>query len=160
MAETLQELYALLDRFLAEDVEAEALDEVYEKIMDLSFARLGDLLVEGERFDLKNPEDLFALRGVYEHALQRWDEGDFRGAAELFGVLAHMVDDEELKKSFLLSLALAAQKESMDRFLDEFVDLQNARGFFFVPRKEKAEEYLKKHSRLIESELEKIRRGG
>jgi len=153
-------LYDLLDTYLALDIEDESVDRLYEKILELAFDRLSEKLTEGEIFDLSRPEELATARAIYEHALERWDRGEFVGAKELFLVLSYMIDDPSIRKSLLLSLALTAQRESLDHFLQEFVDRSrlDEESLFFNALLPSADNYLAEKSDLIERELERVRK--
>ena len=151
-------LYELLDTFLLLELD-EDIDTIFQKILEVAFDALANKLTQGESFDLSNEFDLNVARAVYEHALERWDSKDFKGANELFLVLSYLLDDESIKKSLLVSLGLTAQKEPLERFLDEFVDREKLSGesYFFNALKSKADNYLKEHATLIENELQKAR---
>ena len=153
-------LYDLLDTYLALDIEAESIDRLYQKILEIAFDRLADKLTQGEAFDLSDETDRYTARAIYEHALERWDAKDYKGANELFLVLSYMIEEENIKKSLLLSLGLTAQKKSLDHFIEEYVDRSaiEEESFFFNALRPNADNYLTANAKLIERELEKIRK--
>jgi len=155
--ENIQKLYELLDTALQEDWEDEAIDELYQKILELSFDRLADKLTRGERFDLRDPMDLYSARGVYEHALERWESGDFKGAKELFLVLSFLMP-VRYKESMLLGAGMCAKEISLERFLEEFVDQEriDEESFFLEYLTPKAKEFLAKNQELIQRELQEL----
>ena len=155
--ENIQKLYELLDTALQEDWEDEAIDELYQKILELSFDRLADKLTGGERFDLRDPMDLYSARGVYEHALERWESGDFKGAKELFLVLSFLMP-VRYKESMLLGAGMCAKEISLERFLEEFVDQEriDEESFFLEYLTPKAKEFLAKNQELIQRELQEL----
>ncbi len=155
--ENIVELYKELDEALAKDQEDEEIEELYKKILDLSFDRLTYKLTRGEKFDFDNKEDLYSARGVYEHALERWDSGDFKGAEELFGVLSYLVP-AKYTTGMVLGLGLTSKRVPLDQFFDEYVDKSrlDESSLFFIHFTPKADQFLAKNSRLIEEKLESI----
>ncbi len=153
-------LYDLLDTYLALDIEAESIDRLYQKILEIAFERLTEKLTQGEVFDLTHEEDLYTARAIYEHALERWDAKDFKGANELFLVMSYLVQEDSIKKSLLVGLGLTAQKKSLDHFIEHFVDKEGLgeESFFFNALLPFADNYLKENAALIEEELAKIRK--
>ena len=151
-------LYELLDTFLLLELD-EDIDAIFQRILEVAFDELANRLTKAERFDLRNELDLNVARAVYEHALERWDSKDFKGANELFLVLSYLVDDEAIKRSLLVSLGLTAQKEPLERFLEEFVDREKLgeESYFFDALTKSADHYIKEYAPLIERELQKAR---
>ncbi len=151
-------LYEVLDISLALDRSGEEIDSVYMKILELTFDFLASKLSKAERFDLNSQKELLYARAVYEHALERWDSSDFKGAGELFTILSFMLDDERLKKSMLLSMGLCAKGESLDNFLQKYVDHDSLdqNSVFFDKLTPEADLFLNRESSLIERELAKI----
>ncbi len=155
--ENIQKLYELLEKALQEDWEEEAIDELYQKILELSFDRLANKLTQGEKFDIRDPMDLYSARGVYEHALERWESGDFKGAKELFLVLSFLMP-KRYKEPMLLGAGMCAQQISLERFLEEFVDQKriDEDSFFLEHLTPKAKEFLAKNKELIQKELQEM----
>jgi len=150
-------LYDVLDAYLAMDLEGEEIDELYELILQNAFDKLADKLTRGERFDLENEVDVYSARAIYEHALERWDSKDFKGANELFLVLSYLVEGS-IQKSMILGLALTAKRVGLDEFLNDFVDRKalDESSLFFDRFTAKADRFLSENSLLVESELKKI----
>ena len=146
---------------MQEDWEEEAIDELYQKILELSFDRLANKLTQGEKFDLSDLVDLYSARGVYEHALERWESGDFKGAKELFLVLSFLMP-VRYKESMLLGAGMCAKKISLERFLEEFVDQEriDEESFFLEHLTPKAKEFLAKNKELIQKELQEMEKLG
>ena len=159
--ENIQKLYELLDTALQEDWEEEAIDELYQKILELSFDRLANKLTRGEKFDLRDPMDLYSARGVYEHALERWESGDFKGAKELFLVLSFLMP-KRFKEPMLLGAGMCAKETPLERFLEEFVDQEriDEGSFFLEYLTPKAKEFLAKNQELIQRELQELEKIG
>ena len=150
-------LYDVLDTYLALDMDDEKIDELYGAILQQAFDDLADMLSQGKRFDFAKESDFYTARAIYEHALERWDAKDFKGANELFLVLSFIVP-EDFQEAMLLPLGLTAKKTSLERFIQEYVD-QAALGedsFFFDCFTPKAKEFLVQNSDQIDKELKKI----
>jgi len=151
-------LYELLDTFLLLELD-EDIDTIFQKILEVAFDDLVERLSEGRGFDLRNEFDLNVARAIYEHALERWDSKDFKGAKELFGVLSYMIEDEAITKGLMVAFGLAAKKEPLERYIEEFVDRNKVdeESYFFNVFDEKADNFLNKNANLIEKELAALR---
>ncbi|MRI83370.1 MAG: hypothetical protein C6I00_03025 [Nitratiruptor sp.] len=153
------ELYRLLEHYR----QIGALEEeaaLGTHILTLSLDHLAQRLLSQEPFDLEDPLDRSIVRGVYEHALERWERGDMAGAKELFLSLIPLVDEPALSKGLLLALALSAQGEPLQRFVEEFVDLDalDPGSIFFNAFTPAADNYLTQARQIIEAELERTRK--
>ncbi len=157
----IKKLYELLEEALRKDMEDEAIDSLYQKILELSFDQLANMLSQGEKFDLDNLRDLYTARGVYEHALERWDDKDFKGAKELFLVLSFLMP-KRFKEPMLLGVGMCAKQIPLDHFLEEYVDEEkvNEESFFLEHLTPKAKEFLAKNQELIQKELQEMERLG
>lgn len=150
-------LYEVLDTYLALDKD-EDIDSVYENILRVAFDRLAEMLADGKVFNLSNQEDLNTARAIYEHALERWDRKDFKGANELFLILSYIILDENLQKGMFLGLGATAKKISLDDFINSFIDKDklDENSIFFDKYTKKADEFLENERALINKELKKI----
>ena len=148
-------LYDLLDTMLLLDMDE--VDELYSHILQIAFDALAEKLTKGERFNFNDERELYIARAVYEHALERWDSEDLKGAKELFLVLSFMVP-ENYQKGILLALGATAKGIELDIFLDEFIDKEklNEDSFFFDKFTPKAEEFLAKEQMVVKRELAQI----
>jgi len=153
-------MYDVLDTLLALDMEAERIDRLYSKILETAFDALAEYLASFRHFDLSKEVDLYTVRAIYEHALERYDEGDFKGAKELFLILSLVVDDEEFKKAMLLHTAAAASSIDLNTFLQKFVDHSklDENSFFFTVFTKEAEDFMEKNRDTIEKELENLKK--
>ena len=156
--EDIVKLYDVLDTYLALDINEEDIDLLYQKILEIAFDRLADMLTKGEVFDIKNEKDLYTARAIYEHALERWDKNDFKGANELFLLLSYLIPEEKVQRGMFLALGATAKKIFLDDFIEEFIDKSNLNeeSFFFDSFTKKGEQFLKDESDLINKELKKI----
>ncbi len=150
-------MYDVLDTMLALDQKDEDIDTLYQNILEVAFDRLADMLTSGERFDFEKEEDAYTARAIYEHALERWDNRDFKGSSELFMVLSFLVP-QKLQEAMLLALAATIKKISLDTFLQEFIDRSNIdeESFFFDAFTPKARDFFVQNQKLIDEELKKV----
>ncbi|WP_200762461.1 hypothetical protein [Nitrosophilus alvini] len=153
-------MYDVLDTLLALDMEADRIDRLYSKILETAFDALAEYLTSFRHFDLSKEEELYTVRAIYEHALERYDEGDFKGAKELFLILSLVTDDEDFKKAMLLHTAAAAASVDLNAFLQKFVDHSklDENSFFFTVFTEEAEDFMEKNRDAIEKELENLKK--
>jgi len=156
--EDIVKLYDVLDTYLALDKEDKDIDILYQKIVEIAFDTLAQMLSVGEIFDLSKEKDLYTARAIYEHALERWDRKDFIGSNELFLLLSYLIQDEKIQKGMFLALGATAKKISLDEFIDKFIDKTklDEESFFFDKLSSEGEKFLKDESDLINKELKKI----
>ncbi|WP_187647088.1 hypothetical protein [Nitrosophilus labii] len=156
--EDIVKLYDVLDTYLALDMDEEDIDLLYQKILEKAFDTLADMLTKGEVFDISKDSDLYTARAIYEHALERWDRKEYKGANELFLILSYVIGDESLQRGMFLALGLTAKKVSLDEFIQNYVDHEklDENSLFFDKFTKKGEEFLKSERDLINKELKKI----
>ena len=156
--EDIVKLYDVLDTYLALDLNDKDIDTLYQKILEIAFDRLADMLSKGEIFDIKRDKDLYFARAIYEHALERWSKNEFKNANELFLLLSYLIDDENIQKGMFLALGSTAKKISLDEFIDRFIDksMLDEDSFFFDKLNSNGEKFLKEEANLINKELKKI----
>ncbi len=94
--------YKLLGMKLAIEAKEEEINEIFTFLVNESFDRLADRLVEKRGFNLSDSEDLATVRAIYEHGIQRYSERDLKGSKEIFLVLHHTVDDSTIKESMMI----------------------------------------------------------
>ena len=158
-------MYEVLDAAVALDLGAERLDRIYTTILETVFDRLADKLSRQEFFDLSDREDLFTVRGIYEHGIERYSDNDFKGAKEIFLVLHHIANDETLSEAMMPHIAAAAAKMPFDDFIDELVDTQNSNdnetyAYFLTNFKPSVEGFMKEKKEVLDealAELEKLK---
>jgi len=155
----IKELHDLLDTYLYLDMDAEEIDLLFREILDIAFDRLAHMLSDGEKFDFSNEFDLYTARAVYEHALERWNNENFKGANELFLLLSYMTP-RNFKKAMILPLGLTAKKIPLNQFLEEYIDTTklNENSFFLDTLNSKAKKFIAEHRELIQKELEKTKK--
>jgi len=160
-AKRVQGMYEVLDTSVMLDLGGERLDRIYTEILQTVFDRLASKLESQSFFDLHNPEDLYTLRGIYEHGIERWSENDFKGAKEIFLILHHIAADETLSQAMMPHIAAAASQMKLDDFIDELVDTKNPNdseiyGFFLTNFKPAVEGFMKEKADVLETALKEL----
>ncbi|SFP76892.1 hypothetical protein [Hydrogenimonas thermophila] len=160
-------MYEILDTAVMLDLSAERLNRIYTEILQTVFDRLADKLTKEEFFDINNKDDLYTMRGIYEHGIERYSDNDFKGAKEIFLILHHTANDEVLSKAMMPHIAAAASQMKFDDFIDEFVDVDNPNnsetyGFFLTNFKPSIEGFMKEKAEVLNNalkELETLKKG-
>ncbi|BCD62570.1 hypothetical protein NitYY0826_C1448 [Nitratiruptor sp. YY08-26] len=149
-------MYDVLDTMLALDMEEENIDLLYQNILETAFDTLTQMLTEGQKFDFHKEFDEYVARAIYEHALERWDRGERKGAKELFLVLSFLVP-QNYKDAMFLSLVATAKGMSLDEFLNNFVAKEKIEeeSFFFDKFTDNAKKFLKENEKTLDEELKK-----
>lgn len=154
-------MYEVLDTAVMLDLPAERLNRIYTEILQSVFDKLADKLTKEEFFDISNRDDLFTLRGIYEHGIERYSENDFKGAKEIFLIIHHTAADETLSEAMMPHIAAAAAKMPFEDFIDELVDVENPNdsetyGFFLTNFKPSVEGFMKEKRGVLESALKEL----
>jgi len=160
-------MYEILDTAVMLDLSAERLNRIYTEILQTVFDRLADKLTKEEFFDINNKTDLYTMRGIYEHVIERYSENDFKGAKEIFLILHHTANDEVLSQAMMPHITAAASKMKFDDFIDELVDVDNPNdsetyGFFLTNFKPSIEGFMKEKADVLNNalkELETLKKG-
>jgi len=126
-SDSLAKAYQLLDVKLAISPEdEEAINELFQKVVEGSFETIASKIDKGEKLDLSNPEEWAAARGIYEHAIQKYSENDLKAAKELFLALYHTIDDFEIKEPMMVHAAAVEKGYSFDDFLHKLAKVNDA----------------------------------
>jgi len=116
--------YQLLDAKLVIEASEDEVNDLFTFIVNTSFDTLAEYLSKNQKFDLGNPEDWATARAIYEHGIQRYSENDKKGAKEIFLVLYHMIEDEEIREAMLVHVGAVMAGHSFDDFIDNLVDIK------------------------------------
>jgi len=160
-AKDVQKMYEVLDTSVMLDLSAERLNRIYTEILQTVFDRLADKLTKEEFFDISDLQDLYTLRGIYEHGIERWSEDDFKGAKEIFLILHHTAADETLSEAMMPHIAAAASQMKLDDFIDELVDTQNPNdsetyGFFLTNFRPSVSGFMAEKKEVLDNALKEL----
>ena len=118
--------YQLLNAKIVLDQKDPKIDEIFTFIVEKAFDRFGEQFSKGEQFSIENEEDVATLRAIYEFAMQRWSEGDIKGASELFLALSSLVDDRELSDAFLVHYGAVKSGYNFEDFIEKLAVVPEA----------------------------------
>lgn len=115
--------YQVLDASLLIEQESETIDSLFSEILQLSFDDLAQKLADNEKFNPDNEEDLARLRAIYEHGIEKYSNGDFKGAKEIFLILHYMFENEQrLKKALQVHIIACMKEVDFDAFFEKYTD--------------------------------------
>jgi len=118
--------YQLLDAQLVIEADEDEINEIFTFIVNTAFDRLAEYLSEHKEFDVRGSEEERAVaRAIYEHAIQRYSENDKKAAKEMFLVLYHTVNDDELKDAMMIHAAAVMAGMEFDDFIENLVDVKD-----------------------------------
>ena len=124
--ESIAKGYQLLDAQLIIEASEDEINEIFTFIVNTAFDRLAEYLSEHKSFDVvNNIEERAIARAIYEHAIQRYSENDKKGAKEMFLVLHHTVNDENLKDAMMIHACAVMAGNSFENFIEEMVDVND-----------------------------------
>ncbi|WP_456323283.1 hypothetical protein [Hydrogenimonas sp.] len=154
-------MYDVLDTSVMLDLSSERLDRIYTEILQTVFDRLAEKLSAQEFFDIGDKRDLYTMRGIYEHGIERYSDNDFKGAKEIFLILHHTANDETISKAMMPHIAAAASQMKFDDFIDELVDVDNPNqsetyGFFLTNFKPSVEGFMKEKSEVLQGAMNEL----
>jgi len=114
--------YKLLGAKLAIEANEDEINDIFTFIVGQAFDVLADKLTQHKSFSTANPEELSTARAIYEHGIQRYSENDIKGAKEIFLVLSHTLEDEDLKDSMMIHACAVMAGHSFDDFIEKLAD--------------------------------------
>ncbi len=128
--------YKLLGSKLAIEAPEDEINDIFTFIVNVAFDRLAEYLTQHKSFSMSDPEELATARAIYEHGIQRYSENDKKGSKEIFLVLHHTIDDDELKDSMMIHACAVMAGHSLDDFLEKLADTstidENSPTAFFI----------------------------
>ena len=158
--------YQLLGTKLAIEASEDEINEIFTFIVERAFDVLADYLTQDRGFNIKNSEELATARAIYEHGIQRYSENDIKGAKEIFLVLNHTIEDDEIKDAMMIHACSVMSGNSFDKFIDDLAMIENIdendpTAFFIKEFKQPTDILLamfKNYVKLGERELEVLRK--
>ncbi len=159
---SIDKAYKLLGTKLAIEANQDEIDELFTFIVNQAFDVLADYLIQHKGFNLNNPEELSTARAIYEHGIQRYSENDIKGAKEIFLVLHHTIEDNELKDAMMIHACAVMAGHSFDSFIDNLADTssidENDPTAFFIKEFKQPKDIIltmfKKYVKLGKRDLE------
>src|SRR5574344_1594198 len=153
-------MYETLDSMLVLDLDEEKINSLYNEILKLAFLSVEKLLNKNEKLDLSEP-NIFYIRDLYEHAIEKWTNEHFAGAKELLFVIANIIEDDTLKNSIDCMIVFLNKELNFDEFYDGFVDIEAINddekyGYFLTNFNFEIALFLKENQNILEEEYKKL----
>ena len=160
-SESIADLYEVLDSLLILDLDENRIDKIYNKILKVSFDNIEDRLKQEKKLSLDN-DDIYFIRSFYEHAIEKWSIGDFKGAKELFFILTQIVENEKFVDAINIHLLACVNLKEIDKFYDEDIEHKNEvdeekYGYFILDFKFNIKDYLDNNLSLLQEEYKKLK---
>ena len=154
-------MYETLDSMLVLDLDENNLNELYQEILKTSFENVDKILNKHEKLDLEG-DNLYYVRALYEHAIEKWSHDNFDGAKELIFVLSNIIKDETLEKALNILIVFLASKIQLDNFYDTRVDLEadvsdEKYGYFIMNFKFDNQEFLNENKDILATEYKNLK---
>jgi hypothetical protein len=148
------DLYEVLDTLLILDLDEQRIHSVYGKILEVAFNTIELRLKEEKRLNITD-DDIYLVRAFYEHSIEKWSYGDFKGAKELFYILTNLVEDKLLQNACAVKMLACSNEEDIESFYDTKVKHQDEAkdenyAYFLIDFKFDTQEYLDQNSEQIE----------
>lgn len=124
----------ILEQEAHETFDEDTLHGFYANILDLALEKLTDTLEAHRQMDINEVQDFATLRALYEYGIEHYSAGELHDAAALFEVLSGLSNDEKFSKCLKLHWIAAAEKITLDDFIEKIADIeatQNA-GTFYI----------------------------
>ena len=153
--------YLLLGTKMAIQASEDEINEIFTFIVGQAFDVLAENLTQHKGFSITNPEELATARAIYEHGIQRYSENDIKGAKEIFLVLHHTIEDDDLKDAMMIHACAVMAGHSFDDFIEKLadtsaIDENNPTAFFiqdFVQPRDILLQMFAKYVKLGKSDL-------
>ncbi|HFU76746.1 MAG TPA: hypothetical protein ENK88_08395 [Campylobacterales bacterium] len=114
--------YRLLGTKLAIEASEDDINDIFTFIVNQAFDVLAENLTKHKGFSIQDPEELATARAIYEHGIQRYSENDKKGAKEIFLVLHHTIEDDELKDAMMIHACAVMADHTFDSFIESLAD--------------------------------------
>jgi len=117
--------YKLLGTKLAIEASEDEINDIFTFIVNQAFDVLAENLTKNKGFNMQDAEELATARAIYEHGIQRYSENDTKGAKEIFLVLHHTIEDDELKDAMMIHACAVMAGNSFEQFIEDLADTEN-----------------------------------
>jgi hypothetical protein len=165
-SDSLAKIYQLLDTKLAIGADEEEIHKLFQRVVDLSFSTIAQKIETNSEFDLSNPNEWAAARGIYEYAIQRYSQNDTKSAQELFLALYATINHSEIKDAMMVHAAAIGKGYGFDDFFNKLakindVDFNDPMAVFvvnFVQPVDILLEMFKDEVKKLNQRLEKLKK--
>ena len=140
-------LYDLIEthhKELNDDIE----QGLYGNILELSLELLTNALETKVKLSLKDEQQKYTLRALYEYAISHYSSKRFADAKALFEVLEGTAEEKNFIESMEIHAASAGSEIEIDDFIDEYCVVNEKMDDFYI------KEFTKKAHKLLEKTKE------
>jgi hypothetical protein len=138
----LKALYELVENY-NEELTDEIEQGLYGNILDLALESLTNKLETKDKLSLKQTQEYYVLRALYEYAISHYSDKKFEEAKALFEVLDSIAEEKEFKKAMQIHSLAANLHVEIDSFLDKYCLLKDKMDDFYIKEfKKEAQELL------------------
>ena len=160
-AKDIAALYEVLDSMLILDLDEEKINSVYQTILETSFEKVEVIVNNNQKLSLDD-EQLFYVRALYEHGIEKWSYDNFDGAKDLLFVLSNIVEDETLADALQVHIIALANNITLDDFYEKEVNLnacnsEEKYGYFITSFNNDVKTLLEDNSELLKKEFENLK---
>ncbi|WP_419678123.1 hypothetical protein ACN2EN_01925 [Aliarcobacter lanthieri] len=153
-------MYETLDSMLVLDLDEDKINELYQEILKTAFDNVEKIIEKKEKLNLEN-ENLFYVRALYEHSIEKWTNENISGAKELIFVIENILDDEILKKSLKVLLVFLLKNLDFDTFYDKYIfsdsKIEDEKyGYFITNFNFDIDSFLKQNKDILEEEYKNL----
>ncbi|WP_026803074.1 hypothetical protein ACNSOO_00860 [Aliarcobacter lanthieri] len=153
-------MYETLDSMLVLDLDEDKINELYQEILKTAFDNVEKIIEKKEKLNLEK-ENLFYVRALYEHSIEKWTNENISGAKELIFVIENILDDEILKKSLKVLLVFLLKNLDFDTFYDKYIfsdsKMEDERyGYFITNFNFDIDNFLKQNKDILEEEYKNL----
>jgi len=160
-AKDIAALYEVLDSMLILDLDEEKINSVYQTILETSFEKVEVIVNNNHKLSLDD-EQLYFVRALYEHGIEKWSYDNFDGAKDLLFVLSNIVEDETLADALQVHIIALVNNITLDDFYEKEVNLnacnsEEKYGYFITSFNKDVKALLNENNELLKKEYENLK---
>ena len=115
-----------------EELNDEIEQGLYGNILELALELLTNALETKSKLSLKDEQQRYTLRALYEYAISHYSSKHFADAKALFEVLEGTAQEDNFIKSMKIHAAACANEIDIDSFIDEFCIVNDKLDDFYI----------------------------
>jgi len=105
---------------------------LYGNILELALELLTNALESKDKLSLKDEQQRYTLRALYEYAISHYSSKHFLDAKALFEVLEGTAKEKNFIDAMKIHAAAAGKKIDIDDFIDEFCIVNEKLDDFYI----------------------------
>ena len=131
-----------------EELNDEIEQGLYGNILELALELLTNALESKSKLSLKDEQQKYTLRALYEYAISHYSSKHFADAKALFEVLEGTSEEDSFIKSMKIHASACANEIDIDSFIDDFCIVNDKLDDFYI------KEFQNKAQKLLEQPKE------